>query len=368
MTALESMEQSLRKIKAAETAGSGEGHWTDAVVLLSDVIQSCFGFVTGCAWSDWLFENVTVLNANPTVPVIFTNLAIVCLITLFSCYWLIMNTSSEGLEENVAMTEEQKKAKAEAKAVDRNEVEKQFFSGALGFFVLGGWLVVVRNLFAPFMVLIESGIALSKSELGVHLPHPKKTGDTVAVLLFAPAFTVLSFTVANRVMTSFAKKANVEDVPKGKAAAQTEEASKRTEIKRRISADGPVSIVEATARPPTTSLLVALLTCKGERAKELLVYKLEHGGVKTVVDFLESAAVFALSKMWWDLISAFIFHLHAVPYCGGFVATECYEEASASTQFIYAALSIPVAGLLKHLAESSGLTERPGMYGEIALR
>ena len=216
MTALESMEQNLRKIKEAETGGSGEGHWTDAAILLSDVIQSCFGFVTGCAWSDWLFESVTVLNANPTVSVIVTNLAVVCLITLFSCYWLIMNTSSDGLEENLTLTEEEKKAKAEAKATDRNEVEKQFFSGALGFFVLGGWLVVVRNLFAPFMVLIESGIAFGDSAFGLSLPP--KTGDTVAVLLFAPIFTVISFSLAGSVMTSFAKKAHVDEVPKGKAA------------------------------------------------------------------------------------------------------------------------------------------------------
>ena len=83
MTALESMEQNLKRIKTAEGVASTEGHWTDAAILLSDVIQSCFGFVTGCAWSDWLFESVTVLNANPTVSVIVTNLAVVCLITLF---------------------------------------------------------------------------------------------------------------------------------------------------------------------------------------------------------------------------------------------------------------------------------------------
>ena len=131
-------------------------HWTDSVILLSDVTQSIFGFVTGCAWSDWLFETVTVLGADPTWDVILKNLVIVCLITVLSCYWLIMNASSDGIDESVNLTEEEKQRKAEEKATDRNEVEKQFFSGALGFFVLGGWLTVTRNLFAPFMLAKQS--------------------------------------------------------------------------------------------------------------------------------------------------------------------------------------------------------------------
>ena len=49
------------------------------------------------------------------------------------------------------------------------------------------------------------------------------------------------------------------------------------------------------------------------------------------------------------------------------MATACAPEASSSAQFIYAAIAVPVAGLLKHLAESSGLTERPGMYDDIPM-
>ena len=72
--------------------------------------------------------------------------------------------------------------------------------------------------------------------------------------------------------------------------------------------------------------------------------------------------------MWSDLISVFILGYHAITYCGGYIATACTEEASASSQLIYAAAAIPIAGLLKHLAEDSGLTKRAGMYGNAAAR
>lgn len=101
------------------------------------------------------------------------------------------------------------------------------------------------------------------------------------------------------------------------------------------------------------SLVVLVLSGNFVLAKELMTYKLENGGVKTVINFLEGAAVFALSRMWSDLISAFVFGLHPIPYCGGFVATECVSDAPSSTQFIYALCTIPVAGLIKHLVESS---------------
>ena len=191
MVALEAMEQNLKRLKAAEGVSANAPHWTDAVVLLSDVIQTCFGYVCGCAWSDWLFETAPVLSANPTAGVIVTHLAIVSLITLFSCYWLAMNASSDGIDESLEMSEAEKKAKAEALATDRGAVEKQFFSGALGFFVLGGWLVVTRNLFAPFMKLIEECIGFADAKFGLSVNEA--TGDLIAVLLFAPIATVLAF-------------------------------------------------------------------------------------------------------------------------------------------------------------------------------
>ena len=181
--------------------------------------------MTGCAWSDWLFEAATVLSANPTATVILTNIGIVMLLTVGSCYWLIMNTSSDGIEDSIEMTEEEKKAKAEAKATDRGEVEKAFISGALGFFVLGGWLVVVRNLFAPFARLIEETVVYADENYG--FTSPPKTGDLIAVTLFAPIFTVVAFSVSGKVMARFAKRAGLDNAPKGKEAkARAHEKSK----------------------------------------------------------------------------------------------------------------------------------------------
>ena len=216
MVLLETMEQSVKKIKARELVSPDAPHWADAVVLFSDMVQTAFGYVAGCAWSDYLYQAAAVLNKNPTWDVILSNLAIVVLISVLSCYWLIMNASSDGLEESLTMTEDEKRAKAEAKATDRGEVEKAFFAGTLGFFVLGGWLTVVRNLFAPFQLLVEQGVLFLDEAAGLSLPA--KTGDTVAVLLFAPVFTLVLFKVAGDVMTKLSKKAGVKP-PKGNAAA-----------------------------------------------------------------------------------------------------------------------------------------------------
>jgi len=166
-----------------------------------------------------------VLGQPPVASVIVTNLFIVLLLTAGSCYWLIMNTSSDGIEDSLDMTEEEKKAKAEALATDRGEVEKAFFSGALGFFVLGGWLTVVRNLFAPFSVLMEMGVEYADDKFG--FTAPPVTGDLLAVLIFAPVFTVVLFSVSGSVMTRFSKKAGLEAAPPSARAAPTNAATKR---------------------------------------------------------------------------------------------------------------------------------------------
>jgi len=237
MVLLESTEQNLKRIKKQDGVDEDAPHWSDGAILFSDVLQSIFGWVTGCAWSDLLFETATSLSANPTIGVIFANLLIVCTITVFACYWLVMNTSSEGLEESLEMSEEEKKAKAEAKATDRGEVEKAFFSGTLGFFVLGGWLSVTRNLFTPFALLVEQGVDLVDSTFG--LTVPEWTGDTIAVLVFAPVFTVLSFNAAGSIMASFSKKAGLDAAPKGKAVATEKDAGAKTLFKRQSSSVAP---------------------------------------------------------------------------------------------------------------------------------
>ena len=77
------------------------------------------------------------------------------------------------------------------------------------------------------------------------------------------------------------------------------------------------------------------------------------GGFRqAVAGFVEGAAVFAISRMWSDLVASFVFGLHAIPFCGGFLETSCTAEASASTQFLYALGCVPLASLVKHLAET----------------
>jgi len=226
MVILESLEQNMRRIKKVETGGQMDvAHWTDAAILLSDITQSVCGWIAGCAWSDWLFETVTVLNADPTAYVVLVNLAIVLFISGLSCYWLVMNTSSDGIEEAAELTEEEIHARAEAKATDRGEVEKGFIASTLGFFVLGGWLAVVRNLFAQFSRLIEFGIVFVDEKFDFAVPA--KTGDLVAVLVFAPVFTVLAFSASDRVMRGLAHKAGLAEAPKGKAAQGQETVKKR---------------------------------------------------------------------------------------------------------------------------------------------
>ena len=95
--------------------------------------------------------------------------------------------------------------------------------------------------------------------------------------------------------------------------------------------------------------------------------KLKQENVKTVAGFLEGAAVFTISRMWADLISAFVLHLSSVPYCGGFVAEECSGTAPSSALFLYAVCTLPIAGLCKHLVESTGLTKLPGMWDDIPM-
>ena len=59
-----------------------------------------------------------------------------------------------------------------------------------------------------------------------------------------------------------------------------------------------------------------------------------------IVAFLEGTVVYALSQQWEDLLSTYLFRLHAVPNCGEHLVLACSPEASAPRQFRY------VAGLL----------------------
>jgi hypothetical protein len=110
--------------------------------------------------------------------------------------------------------------------------------------------------------------------------------------------------------------------------------------------------------PPPTATATAdndsLIAGKG--AKEAL------GRGKQVFEFLEGAVVFAVSRMWYDLVASYILEFHKQPYCEtSFDPENCASEASSSEQWIFAALVIPVAGLIKHLSESTGLVDLGGM-------
>ena len=125
----------------------------------------------------------------------------------------------------------------------------------------------------------------------------------------------------------------------------------------------------------------------------------------TIATFYEDAAVFVLSRMWFDTIAgcahppsplsqlalwsrpqscrhptstpsllsravprrrdpfralADFLKVHPVAYCGAFLATTCVQEASAQSQFFFALGMLFITSLLKHLAEHYGLTSQPG--------
>ena len=82
--------------------------------------------------------------------------------------------------------------------------------------------------------------------------------------------------------------------------------------------------------------------------------------IGTVAAFFEDAAVFVLSRLWFDVLSGYLLQLHAVVYCESYLAVRCVAEATAATQFAFALAIVPLAALLKHLVEWSELTRRPG--------
>ena len=86
---------------------------------------------------------------------------------------------------------------------------------------------------------------------------------------------------------------------------------------------------------------------------------------QVLATFLEGAAVFALTRMWSDLLTSYVARLHPVPFCDtDFDPEPCADEASSNALFTYALILMPVAALLKHLAESTGLVKRPGMWDD----
>ena len=82
--------------------------------------------------------------------------------------------------------------------------------------------------------------------------------------------------------------------------------------------------------------------------------------IEIIATFFEDAAVFVLSRLWFDVLSGYLLKLHAVVYCGTYLAMGCVPESTAATQFLFALAIVPLAALFKHLVEWSELTSRPG--------
>jgi len=87
---------------------------------------------------------------------------------------------------------------------------------------------------------------------------------------------------------------------------------------------------------------------------------------RLVASFLEGAALFGLSRMWYDLIAAYMLELQPVPFCGTAYHTDpCHPPADALSQTIFALVAIVVTGLLKHLAEYYKLSRLGGMWDDV---
>lgn len=87
--------------------------------------------------------------------------------------------------------------------------------------------------------------------------------------------------------------------------------------------------------------------------------------IESISKFAADAEVFVISRLWFDGISGAWWHLHAVPFCGGFLAIKCAEEASAHEQFNFALCLVPIGGLIKHIVESCPVPEGDSSVGSM---
>ncbi len=90
---------------------------------------------------------------------------------------------------------------------------------------------------------------------------------------------------------------------------------------------------------------------------------------ETLALFIEGAAVFGLSRTWYDLVAAYILGLQPVPFCGTpYHPDPCEPVGSAWDQTIFALISIPVLGTIKFLAEDvCKCTHWGGMWDDIPM-
>ena len=141
---LEKLEERIKRIMEQGGAHAAlSGKFARGLVQTSNMLQDALGYLTGCAWTDLICEIFSSLNADPTLSVILTNIAVTTSITFVVVYWLAV--SGESLS---AITD----------ATNREDMERYFITNSMAYFVGWTWLVVTRNLFAPFALTFEMAV------------------------------------------------------------------------------------------------------------------------------------------------------------------------------------------------------------------
>ena len=109
-------------------------------------------------------------------------------------------------------------------------MERFFLSNTLSFLAGSVWLAFVTDVYAPLSLAFEALLRLLNASMSMSIPL--RRADTVAVLLFCPAFTVLVFYLEARLINLLAKKAGVE-VPVAREAQRGDERRAQKEEERR---------------------------------------------------------------------------------------------------------------------------------------
>ncbi|EOD38302.1 hypothetical protein EMIHUDRAFT_440159 [Emiliania huxleyi CCMP1516] len=231
----------------------------EALVEFSNLAQATLGWVAGCAWTDVVCDLVPTLYAKPTLHVALQNLAVTLALTAGCVLWLCLVGGGDG-----------------AISKDRAQSERAFISGAMAFFVGWGWVLVLRDTFVPFGWLIDEQVeslvargegaqraappgASSVSAMAGRFLARDGQGATLAVLLFAPAMTVLFFLVKARLLELSRRSRGLEQTYSELSLSFADFSTKRRGApappaargyNRLSDAEAPAIAAAAAARPP----------------------------------------------------------------------------------------------------------------------
>ena len=170
----------------------------------------------------------------------------------------------------------------------------------------------------------------------------------------APAPEVAARRSSVRASNARASSVRASSVRASSVRASTVRSSKRNSSKR-ISAT-KASEEEAPETNVAIEVIALLLRCRFREVMPLLRSSMGHQ-IDAIATFFEDATVFVLSRLWFDTIFGYILGLHAVSYCGHYLAMECVAESPSELQFKYAAVALVVTAFLKNLVEYTGLTD-----------